>query len=76
MQEDDDTMDKLRALRASTYMSCHQKINAQPESNSADAMMVGMRWQVIKLLDEVCGLVQIDILKKCINTEILKQKMT
>lgn len=28
-------------------------------------MMVGMSVEVIKLLDEVCGLVQIDILKKC-----------
>ncbi|CAM8465820.1 FUSC family protein [Morganella morganii] len=62
--KDDDTMDKLQALRASTH-ELHQKINAQPESNSADAMMVGMSVEVIKLLDEVCGLVQIDILKKC-----------
>lgn len=62
--KDDDTMERLQVLRASTH-ELHQKISVQPESNSADAMMVGMSVEVIKLLDEVCGLVQIDILKKC-----------
>ncbi|WP_413483383.1 FUSC family protein [Morganella psychrotolerans] len=64
--KDNDKLAHLQALRATTH-ELHQKINAQPESNTSDAMMVGMSVEVIKLLDEVCGLVQIDISKQILK---------